>query len=369
MAETGGVGGINYELRIFEGTPLRESKPAALSHSVGGEAGFVDHIDAGGGRECLSGPLLRPLVVEDDGDAWGSGLWSYRVVDCAFAKSSGPHRIENGPIRSITESVYTAGGSRIVLDTISYAEWPVLEFRLRITWNEIRKRLKLSIPTVFRDSPLLCDVPGGAIARPADGQEHVHGRWCMLRGVLNGRETAFAVVNSGQHGLDFQDGEIRLSVLRSAAYCHEQGLPLGDWPERKYMDIGVHELRIAITAGDPAAVRALIPGLTSMLSAPPLVYAHLPVGIPAPSHQVEEIQSPFLTLSPGTVGMLCCKRSWDGEALVVRLHETAGCEAKAGVHVVSPAVAMDLTFRPFEIKTLRIERSGGWREVSLIDET
>ncbi len=369
MAETGGIGGTNYELRIFEGPPLRESKPGELSHSLSGETGFVDHIDAGGGRECLSGPLLRPLVVEDEGDAWGSGLWSYRVVDCAFAKSSGPHRIESGPIRSITESVYAAGGSRIVLDAISYAEWPVLEFRLRITWNEIRKRLKLSIPTVFRDSPLLCDVPGGAEVRPADGQEHVHGRWCMLRGVLNGRETAFAVVNSGQHGLDFQEGEIRLSVLRSAAFCHEQGLPLGDWPERKYMDIGVHELRIAVIAGDPAEVRALIPGLTGMLSAPPLVYAHLPVGIPAPLRQDGEIQSPFLTLSPGTVGMLCCKRSWDGEALVLRLHETAGCEAKAGVHIAVPAVAMDLTFRPFEIKTLRIERSGEWREVSLIDET
>ena len=369
MAETGGMGGANYELRIFEGTTLPESKPAALSHSLNGETGFVDHLDAGGGRECLSGPLLRPLVVEDEGDSWGSGLWSYRVVDCAFAKFSGPHRIEYGPIRSITESVYAAGGSRIVLDTISYAEWPVLEFRLRITWNEIRKRLKLSIPTVFRSPDLLCDVPGGAILRPADGQEHVHGRWCMLRGDLNGRETAFAVVNSGQHGLDFQDGELRLSVLRSAAYCHEQGFPLGDWPERKYMDIGVHELRIAVVAGDPAAVRSLIPGLTGMLSAPPLVYAHLPSGIPAPLHQDEEIQSPFLTISPGTVGMLCCKRSWDGRALVLRLQETAGCEARTGVHIALPAVAMDLTFRPFEIKTFRIERSGQWREVSLIDET
>jgi hypothetical protein len=39
------------------------------------------------------------------------------------------------------------------------------------------------------------------------------------------------------------------------------------------------------------------------------------------------------------------------------------------VHIALPAVAMDLTFRPFEIKTFRIERSGQWREVSLIDET
>jgi alpha-mannosidase len=368
MAETGGIGAKNYELRIVEGTAASEPKPAALPHSISAETGLVDHLDAGGGRECLSGHLLRPLVVEDEGDSWGSGLLSYRVVKSRFEKTSGPHIVEKGPIRSITESVYTSGGSRVVIDTIAYSGWPVLEFRFRITWNDIRRRLKLSIPTVFRSPAFLCDVPGGAILRPADGGEHVHGRWCMLGGNLNGRETAFAVVNSGQHGLDFQEGELRLSVLRSAAYCHEQGLPLGEWPERKYMDVGVHEFRIAVTAGDPGAVRSLIPGIADRLCAPPLVYAHLPVGIPAPPHQNEEIQNPFLTLSPGTVSMLCCKRSWDGESLVLRLHETAGVAAKTQLHVAMPALSLDIEFRPFEIKTLRIERSGQWQEVSLIDE-
>jgi alpha-mannosidase len=369
MAETGGIGAKNYELRIFEGTASREPGPAALSHTLNGKTGFVDRIDAGGGRECLAGPLLRPLIVEDKGDAWGSGLWSYRDVTGEFELSSGPHLIEKGPVRSITESVYVSGGSRVVIDTVSYAGWPVLEFRLRITWNEVRRRLKLSVPTLFMNPSLLCDVPGGAILRPADGQEHVHGRWCLLRGDLNGRETAFAVVNSGQHGFDFKDGELRLSVLRSAAYCHEQGFSLGEWPERKYMDIGVHEFRIAVTAGDPAGVSALIPVLTDFLCAPPLVFPHLPVGIPATPRQEEKIPAPFLTLSPGTVSMLCCKRSWDGEALLLRFHETAGVAAKAGLHVAVPPLDMELLFRPFEIKTLRIERSGEWHEVSPINET
>jgi alpha-mannosidase len=369
MAETGGTGAKNYELRIAEGRREPRPLPPALPHALDPQSGFVDHIDAGGGRECLAGPIMRPIVVVDDGDAWGSGLWSYRVIDSEFTKNAGPNVLAAGPIRTITESVYGALGSRVVIDTISYSRWPVIEFRLRVTWNEIRKRLKLSIPTVFRNPSLLCEVPGGAIGRPSDGQEHVHGRWCMMLGSVDGHETAFAVVSSGQHGLDFKDGELRLSILRSAAYCHEQGLPLGQWPERRYMDIGVHEIRIAVTAGDPAGVRSRVAAIAEMLSAPPLVYPHLPQGIPAPQHQDAEIRMPFVALSESSVAMLCCKRSWDGESLVLRLHETAGLPADARLHVGTPALDLDLSFRPFEIKTLRIERTGKWREVSLIEES
>ncbi len=368
MAETGGTGAKNYDLRIFEGELSRPPRPAAVSHSVNAETGYVDRIDAGGGRECLAGPAMRPLLVDDPGDSWGSGLSRYRDAGAPFTKSIGPHTIAGGPVRTITESVYVSGASRVVVDTISYAEFPAIEFRFRVTWNEIRKRLKLSIPTVFRTPALVCEVPGGAIARPADGDEHVHGRWCMMTGSVNGRATAFAVVNSGQHGFDFSDGELRLSVLRSAAYCHEQGLPLGEWPERKYMDIGVHEFRVAVTAGDPADVRSRVSAIAEMLTAPPLVYAHLPQGIPAPQHQDADMHLPFITLSGGTVAMLCCKRSWEGEALIVRLHETSGTAAEARLHLGAPALVVDLAFRPFEIKTLRIERSGQWREASLVEE-
>jgi alpha-mannosidase len=81
-----------------------------------------------------------------------------------------------GPVRTITETVHAFGQSRVVLQTIDYSGTAVLEFRLRIHWMEERRRLKLSIPTVIRTGSVLCEVPGGAWSRPADGQEHVHGR-------------------------------------------------------------------------------------------------------------------------------------------------------------------------------------------------
>jgi len=309
----------------------------------------------------LAGPLMQSLVIDDDADSWGTGRESYRAVAGVFKQKGGPKFTASGPVRSITESVFVHKKSQVVLETVSYPNWPVLEFRLRITWNEERRRLKLSIPTAIKAPTILAEIPGGAIDRPADGRENVHGRWLFLQGLLEGKEAAFGVVSAGQNGFDFANGEVRLSVLRSAAYCHERGFKLGRTPARKFADLGVHEVRVLITAGDPDRVRRMLPGLADWLSAPPYALAHLPIGVK--TNPVE-----LLNVEPQNIRLTACKRSWDGEALVVRLHEAGGIET-AALLSIRPHTEIRLNFKPFEIKTVRIERSGRWREVALIEES
>jgi alpha-mannosidase len=246
--------------------------------------------------------------------------------------------------------------------TISYPSWPVLEFQFRINWAESAKRLKLSIPTRFRNDRIYCEVPGGALFRPADGEEHVQGRWCMLEGDVNGRRTAFAIVNSGQHGFDFKDGEIRLSILRSAAYCHDQGFKINGPEARKYMDQGIHEVRLLVTAGDADEVLKSLTGLADWLSAPPIVYSHLPIG--AKTGQSDE----FLRLEPSNIRLLATKQSEDGKSLILRLQETVGTASKAKLLLGTRKPSQLFPFTPFEIKTLRLEKSGNCREVGLITE-
>jgi alpha-mannosidase len=257
----------------------------------------------------------------------------------------------------------------------------VLEFRLRVTWNEERRRLKLRLPTALSGSTLIAEVPGGAIRRPADGEEHVHGRWLVVEGRSAGKAAAVGVASSGQHGFDFKDGEVRLSVLRASAYCHERGFDLdarpglpagsrngtsaaGTCPRGwKFADIGVHEFRLLVTAGAPAAVKAMMPGLADHLAAPPAVYPHLPYD----AERVPAAES-LLSVGPANVRLLACKRSWDGQALIVRLQEAVGKKTKAELGHLQGA-HVPLSFTPFEIKTLRIEPDGRCQEVSLIEET
>ncbi len=430
-----GVGVVRYFLRAVEagekvagerghGPGARVPVKGALAHGIDRKTGLVTSLETPGGRECLAGPLLEPLVVEDIGDSWGTGRGNYRKIVGRFKPCAPPRVIADGPVRAIIRSIHAFGRSRIVMDVHSYPDWPVLEFKMRIEWNEERRRLKLRVPTALLSASLLCEVPGGAIERPSDGEEHVHGRWLALEGRPAGpggrarslrttsigrgahADLALGIAHDGQHGLDFKDGELRLSVLRSSAYCHEQGFDLdspapsrtgkrtsGPCPRNpygwKFADIGVHEIRLLVTAGERVRVLRMLPGLADHLAAPPAAYPHLPFG-GRTGDGFGPFGIPLLSLSPSNIRLLACKRSWDGEALIVRLQEAVGKRTKASVRIEAPPqmhkrdrgrghrknnreyvppVHVPLAFRPFEIKTVRVERSGAWREAALIEET
>jgi len=378
MAKLPGVGCSHFEAKAFKGRKRAEAMPSPkheLKYRIDRNSGLITFLDAGGGRPCLGGPLLEPLVIKDEGDSWGTEVWRYRDIVGRFVFERGSLKvIQKGPVRTVNESIFTYNKSRIVLQTISYPSWPVVEFRLRIHWNEERKMLKLTVPTVFRRDSVLGEVPGGAIERPADGEEHVFGRWALIEGNLKGRPTALAVIGAGQHGLDFADGELRVSILRSAAYCHEGGFQLRKSPVRKYMDQGVHDVRLLISAGDSAKVRLSLAGLADWLSAPPVTLAHLPFGSLEAKNQSgrrdRESGTPGLfSLEPSHIRMTACKPSWEGKALIIRLHEAIGRETAATLKLIEPGVVINLLFKPFEIKTIRLEKTGRWREVGLINET
>ncbi len=373
MADLPAIGAKNYYVGVVAGSRKGRDAEPTLRYEIDRNSGLVFKLSADDERECLSGPMCRPLVVKDDGDSWGTDVWKYREVvgefapDCKSIKT-----IENGPIRAIHQSVHIFGNSKIVFNTIAYAQWPILEYRLRVHWNEEAKRLKLSIPTVFQGDCLRCEVPGGVMERPADGEEHVHGRWFMVSGNINGSDTALAVINSGQHGLDCQNGEVRLSVLRSPAYCHAKGLNLDEYPVCKYMDQGIHDVRFLVTVGDTQTVRRSLSGLADWLSAGPVAYAHLPIGSTAKTHtqsqQKETRSRELLRVDSENVRILTCKRSWDDNALIVRMQESNGTASKAVIWIEVPELSIALFFEPHEIKTIRIDRSGQWQEVDLVKE-
>ncbi len=337
-----GVGVSRYEVRAVE---KRVDSPAGAANGGAEDAG----------RDVAAGPapVPRALVIDDDADSWGTDRRAYGKIAGEF-RAIGPARVvKRGPVRTITEFVLECGRSRIVMQSLVYPKWPVVEWRLRVEWNEERRRLKLAFDAGIERPSILVEVPGGAIDRPADGNEHVHGRWLLVEGKAeDGRRTALGIVNSGQPGFDFAGGEIRLSVLRSAAYCHEQGFALGAPPEspaRKYADIGVHDVRLFVIAGESGDVRRRLPGLADRMSAPPFALAHLPIG--AGVAQREE----FLSLEPAHVRLTALKRSADGRALVVRLHEAAGIAADCRLRLaMGKERTIALKLRPYEIKSVTV---------------
>jgi alpha-mannosidase len=148
------------------------------------------------------------------------------------------------------------------------------------------------------------------------------------------------------------------------------------------MDQGVHEVRLLVAAGEVDRIRRMAAGLADWLNAPPFALAHFPFGAfeeekgrsrRAGSQKYGDIdlggRGSLLSCEPVNIRLTACKRSWDRRALVIRVHETSGLETTAALKFRYPRIRLQLTFRPFEIKTIRLEKSGSWREVRLISES
>ncbi|MBK7260104.1 MAG: hypothetical protein IPI01_20335 [Ignavibacteriae bacterium] len=357
------VGAAHFRMEMHEGPYEPAPAAPAIPHRIDPASGRITSLAAGTVANILSGDLLRALVVNDDGDSWGMEKWSYRDVLGEFVPVPGASRVaESGAIRTIHDARFTYGTSLLTVRTIAYAHHPYIEFRIRVVWNEERKRLKLSFPTSLKSPGVFCEVPAGAIHRPADGEEYTHGRWLILEDTAGGVPAAFAIVNSGQHGFDCSNGEVRLSILRSAPYCFERTFDLGSRSSYKVMDLGVHEARILVTTGSPEDVRQRVSGLADGLAAPPYVLPHYPIGAGVPDRQE------LLTLTPGTIRLLACKQSWDRSALIVRVQETKGTRTEGTLVLRAPAATINFACAPFEVKTYRIEKDGSYRETGMISE-
>jgi alpha-mannosidase len=388
MAELPGLGAAHFEAKVYPGKRKQQSAnlgSSDLNYKIDRQSGLITSLRVRNSGQLLRGSLLEPLVIKDEGDSWGTGCRSYRTVTGRFRLVPGSLKvIEKGPVRAVTESVLAFKKSRIVMHIVGYRTWPAIEFRMRVDWREARRMLKLAVPTVFRRAGLLCEIPGGTMGRPDDGEEHVFGRWALVEGESGRRKMALAVIGCGQHGLDFKNGEMRISALRSAAYCHERGFKLAGSPARKFMDQGIHELRFLVTAGDGEGARRSVSALADWLASPPFAIAHFPFARlrdsavkrrgerqteadPTPDRDTDEPD--LLSVEPPNIRLCACKKSWAGKSLIIRLHETAGIETEARLVLMQPLRVIGLRFSPFEIKTLRIERTGAWREAGLISET
>jgi alpha-mannosidase len=370
LADLPALGATHFQIEASEEkTENHADKRPALDCEIDPSSGLVRQINVPDNGPCLSGPLLQPFVVVDEGDAWGTGCMSYREGKAYFIPQKESVRIiQNGPIRTIIESVHKyKARSHIVSHVITYGAWPFIEVRLRIQWNETLHRLKLAVPTIFKEGAVVCEIPGGQIERPQDGREHVHGRWFMMQGDIQGKALGLAVVHNGQHGFDAVSGEIGLSVLRSPAYCHERRFNLAG-QERAYMDQGVHAARYYVTAGDPGLLRKELSNMADLLDAPPLAYAHLPFGSFEKNNIKQRKEIGIPTLLRSGVRMTACKRSFEGDALILRLHEISGERAKVRITLKPNLQHADILLKSFEIKTLRFEKDGAWCEVDPISE-
>jgi alpha-mannosidase len=354
---------------------------AFLSLAIDRRTGWIRSlIDRRSGRETLRGPGARLLVCDDPGDAWGTDLKDFRKVMGAFkavpAKET-PDRaglrdlrrlpavrvIESGTVRTIVEAVQSFHHSQATLRFTIYARRPEIEIHLRLVWNEPRRMLKLTFPTVHETGDCVAEIPYGHLRRSQGIGEQAHVRWVAVESAHG----AFGIAGCGPSGHDARGGELRLSLLRSPVFSHFFHVPLP--PDRMHdtMDLGEHDFDLRLRVGSRAGVPAALADLADELTLPPSAMVHVPLNASrgpgvAPNHPLVEVRGKGLSLG-------ALKLAEDGRDLIVRVVESAGRTAKGSLRVADRRGAIPLRLGPFEIHTLRIPKTGAAvRVCNLLEE-
>ena len=341
------------------------------------ETGLVDRYRAGG-RDFLAERSFMPLVIHDSADPWGMTVRRFREVAGRFdlaspeegsrvsgitAGTAGSVRVvEDGTVRTVIESVLTYGRSVIFLRYMLPRRGTEIELEARVHWAEKDKMLKLSVPTLFPRARYIGQTAYGAADLPSDGDEAVAQKW--VAAVSDKDEATLTIVNDCIYGSDFSDGEVRLSLLRSAAYSADP-VPAGPMvAQDRYVpriDQGERIFRFWINGGDRESRLTAVDREATAKNEKPFCLAFFPAG-------KGKKPKPFIRLSDEAIEVAALKKAEKGENLIIRLFEPTGEKRTAVLSLPWAKARKKISLSGFEIRTLSFNpRTGTFRELDLLE--
>ncbi len=336
---------------------------------------LVSLFDKNDDRNVLKAPGIIPLVMEDEGDSWANEIDSFSRVVGEFqaadpdtlAETSGYHLadesqlpvriIEKGPVRIVVETVLSYHKSTIRLVYRFYPKVPFFEISMRINWYEPRRILKMAFATTLDNAVVKTEVSYGTEVCVSDGTEQIGQRWLLLES----EDHAFGIINTGQYGFDVKQGEARLSILRSPAYCHWGTYQLCRDRSYSFMDMGEHDLLLGIVIGDPDTARKETLRYAYQMNIPAISYPFF-----SNARGVGK-QGTLFEIRPETVIISALKKAEDRNGYIVRIHESAGMRTVAELSVLEGRQIKRISMRPYEIKTLRMTPTSNAFQIEEVD--
>jgi alpha-mannosidase len=345
---------------------------------INAQTGLIDAYRIKG-ADFLAANAFSPLLIRDSADPWGMTVQRFRDAAGRFALASMQEAseasgisvqppppsvriVEDGDVRTVVESVLTCGRSVIFLRYEIPRRGTEIGVELRVHWNEKDKMLKLSIPTLFPRARYLGQTAYGAAELPANGNEAVAQKWVAV--VSDSDDAALTVINDGSYGSDFLEGELRLSLLRSAAYSADP-VPSGPMiAQDRYIpriDQGERMFRFWINGGRLSARLTAIDREALVKNEKPGLLAFFPAGR-------GKRPQPFILLSDRAVQVAALKKAEDGNSLIIRLFEPTGRARTTTLSLPWAGVQKTIRLQAFEIKTFAFDRkTGRFRELDLLE--
>jgi alpha-mannosidase len=210
--------------------------------------------------------------------------------------------------------------------------------------------LKLSIPTVFLNGGCKGQVAYGVENFKDRGVELVAQKWVGVYSADN--HHALTVINDGTHGFDFAEGELRLSLLRSAAYAaHPVGDNIHIVPQDRLeprIDQGERVFRFWVQGGNTSKRFSSIEREAHIKNEAPMALSCSPPG-------TGRKLKPGIYLDDNVTQVTTIKKAEDKNWLILRLFEPSGESRSSRVILPSRSLSFEVSLRGFEIKTLAVD--------------
>lgn len=330
--------------------------------------GWIDSYIVGG-FDYLAGNACRAVVMSDSENSWGNDRLAFKDVEGTFKLMTGEEGsefssiygktvesvkiIEDGEVRTVVEALFKYGSSFICQWYKLPKRGTEIEVSVKVYWNEKMKMLKWAIPTSLKNPRYIGQVAYGAEDLPADGRELVAQKWTAVVSGSDG--SALTCINDCTYGSDFNDGEIRVSLVRSPGYsagCSDfyvrdpKIMPQDRFSS--YIDQGERDFCFWINAGHGSERMAAVDREALMHNEKPFVLSFFPYG----SGKNPE---PLILLDDDAINMTAFKKCEGSDNYIIRLFEPTGTGRSATVTIPVLGISQTVGFGKFEIKTLKLD--------------
>ena len=308
------------------------------------------------GRELLASAALAEVIEDYQNDTWAHAKDSLAGTIGAFGGGS-LRLVENGAVCAVMRCESHYNDSTLIQDFTLYRDKPDIDVRVRLDWRETFRILKLSFPLKAENTRAVYEIPYGFIEKPANGEEEPGQAWAAVCGEQDGEEASLAVLTDSCYSYCVDGSALKFIAVRSAGWADHFGLKDQD---TLAMDLGWHEFTYSIVPGaalDPAELTRR----AAALNQPPIVVRE--------TFHRGELPRAASQASVGCDHVLLnvIKPAEDGEGLIVRLSETANIPAHAQIDLPFANASFEADFKPLEIKTFRVDRSGA-HSLNLLEE-
>jgi alpha-mannosidase len=318
-------------------------------------------IDKSLGVNILSRTAGTVVIEDSASDTWAHAIFSFREERGFFGQGS-VELIETGPLQVTLRLKSSFGTSELRQDITLRRGEKKIYLSARLLWLEEHAMAKLCLPLSVNHATAAWEQAYTVCEKQPDGREMPAQNWGDVTGELpGGQRYGLSLANDSKYSYDALDGELRLTMARSAAYADHAGPKYRD-DFCECMDLGEQFIRMVLIPHEGGWQQAKADTVAQELNNPLITLGETyHKGPLAMTGSFAHVTAPSIRLS-------ALKMAEDGKDVIVRCWETQGQSAQGEVELTFMKVRFPVKLTAFEVATFRVTPEGKVTPVNFMEE-